>query len=212
MLDRFLNPRRIALIGASEGTAKIGGRILHTMLAVGWQGAIHPVNRRGGTIHGLPASRSIAEVPGPVDLALIAVPAPAVAAALEECAAAGVPGAVVFSSGFAEAGEEGARLQRELAEVARRLGIRVAGPNAEGFSNIQADLAATFSPAVHVEKGPDRPGRNIAIASQSGGLGFAFYQRGRGLDLSFSHIVSVGNQADLTIADFARHFAEDPAP
>ena len=63
MLDRFLNPRRIALIGASEGTAKIGGRILHTMLAVGWQGAIHPVNRKGGTIHGLPASRSIAAEP-----------------------------------------------------------------------------------------------------------------------------------------------------
>jgi len=208
-LARFLAPRGIALIGASEGTAKIGGKVMATLIGRGYPGRLMPVNPRGGTLHGLPAYARVADLPETPDLALIAVPAPLVAGAVEECAAAGIPGALVFSSGFGEAGEAGERLQAGLRDTIRRTGIRVAGPNAEGFLNTRAGTAATFSPAVHVDPGSAPPGRDIGVVSQSGGLGFAFYNRGRGAGLSFGHVVSVGNQVDLTLSDFLRHLVEE---
>jgi acyl-CoA synthetase (NDP forming) len=209
-LETFLAPRSIALIGASEGTTKIGGKVLATIIERGFPGQLYPVNPRGGTLHGLPAYRNVASLPERPDLALIAVPAALVPKAIEECAAAGIVGALIFSSGFGEAGVEGERLQAELREVVRRTGIRVAGPNAEGFLNTRASTAATFSPAVHVDPGTEPPGRDIGIVSQSGGLGFALYNRGRGAGLSFGHVVSVGNQVDLNLSDFCRHLVDDP--
>jgi len=209
-LQRFLAPRSIALVGASEGTAKIGGKVLATLIERGYPGQLYPVNPRGGRLHGLTAYPSVDALPAPPDLALIAVPAPMVPKTIEECAAAGIGGALIFSSGFGEAGAEGERLQAELLSVIRRTGIRVAGPNAEGFLNTRCATAATFSPAVHVDPGNAPPGRDIGVVSQSGGLGFAFYNRGRGAGLSFGHVVSVGNQVDLNLSDFCRHLIEDP--
>ncbi|MCA3299628.1 MAG: acetate--CoA ligase family protein, partial [Roseomonas sp.] len=207
--DYFLNPRSIAVIGASEGSAKIGGKIMATLISCGYEGRLLPINPRGGLLHGLPAFRSIAEAPGPIDLALIAVPAPIVAQAVAECAAAGIAGAIVFSSGFGEAGAEGAALQRDLRAVIERTGIRVAGPNAEGFFNIRAKIAPTFSPAVHVKSIAGPLGRDISVVAQSGGLGFALFNRGAAQGLSFGTIVSVGNQVDLDLAAFAHHLIED---
>lgn len=207
--DYFLNPRSIAVIGASEGSTKIGGKIMATLISCGYEGRLLPINPRGGLLHGLPAFRSIAEAPGPIDLALIAVPAPIVAQAVAECAAAGIAGAIVFSSGFGEVGAEGAALQRDLRAVIERTGIRVAGPNAEGFFNIRAKIAPTFSPAVHVKSIAGPLGRDISVVAQSGGLGFALFNRGAAQGLSFGTIVSVGNQVDLDLAAFAHHLIED---
>ena len=207
--DYFLNPRSIAVIGASEGAAKIGGKIMATLISCGYEGRLLPINPRGGVLHGLPAFKTISEAPGPIDLALIAVPAPIVAKAVAECAAAGIAGAIVFSSGFGEAGVEGAALQRDLRAVIERTGIRVAGPNAEGFFNIRAKIAPTFSPAVHVKSIAGPLGRDISVVAQSGGLGFALFNRGAAQGLSFGTIVSVGNQVDLDLAAFAHHLIED---
>lgn len=207
--ENFLTPRSIAVVGASEGSAKIGGKIMATLISCGYQGRLLPINPRGGVLHGLPAFTSIAEAPKPVDLALIAVPAPIVPQAIAECAAAGIAGAIVFSSGFGEAGEEGARLQRDLRAVIDQTGIRVAGPNAEGYFNIRAKIAPTFSPAVHVKSIAGPIGRDISVVAQSGGLGFALFNRGSAQGLSFGTIVSVGNQVDLDLAAFAQHLIED---
>jgi acyl-CoA synthetase (NDP forming) len=207
--ENFLTPRSIAVVGASEGSAKIGGKIMATLISCGYQGRLLPINPRGGVLHGLPAFTSIAEAPKPVDLALIAVPAPIVPQAIAECAAAGIAGAIVFSSGFGEAGEEGARLQRDLRSVIDQTGIRVAGPNAEGYFNIRAKIAPTFSPAVHVKSMAGPIGHDISVVAQSGGLGFALFNRGAAQGLSFGTIVSVGNQVDLDLAAFAQHLIED---
>lgn len=207
--EYFLTPRSIAVIGASEGSAKIGGKIMATLISCGYEGRLLPINPRGGVLHGLPAFKTISEAPGPIDLALIAVPAPIVAQAVADCAAAGITGAIVFSSGFGEAGAEGAALQRDLRAVIEQTGIRVAGPNAEGFFNIREKIAPTFSPAVHVKSIAGPLGRDISVVAQSGGLGFALFNRGAAQGLSFGTIVSVGNQVDLDLAAFAHHLIED---
>src|SRR5262249_35740969 len=147
------------------------------------------------------AFASIAAAPGPIDLALIAIPATAVPGTLSDCAAAGVRAAVVFSAGFAEEGAgETAALQARVAEIARITGLIVAGPNLVGFLNVAHGLAATFSPAISFDalaalRANPRPG--IAIVSQSGGLGFALFDRGVERRLPFSYVINTGNEVDL---------------
>ena len=121
-------------------------------------------------------------------------------ASVDACAAIGIKQAMIASSGFADAGEAGAALQRQLIEKARTLGIRIARPNTQGFYNVPRGIAATFSPAVNIEPGPLDTRPRIGIVSQSGGLGYALYNRGRVEGLDFSAIVSIGNQADHGLA------------
>jgi acetate---CoA ligase (ADP-forming) len=210
-LDRFLAPHSIAVIGASPERTKIRGQLLHMLRENRYPGRLCPVNPSYREIEGLACYPSLAAIGAPVDLAVIAIPAEAVLAALEECAAAGVGYAVIISSGFAEQGGAQATLQDRIAELAQRTGLRIAGPNAEGFYNAPARVAATFSPTVEVK--PDPPPiasrRRIGIVAQSGGMGFALYNRGHALGLSFSVVVSTGNEADLTASDFFAHLAGD---
>jgi acyl-CoA synthetase (NDP forming) len=155
---------------------------------------------------------SIGTIGHPVDLALIAIPAPAVVQSLEECARAGVRNAVIISSGFAEEGGGSADMQRDIADLAQRTGMRISGPNAEGFYNDIGRVAATFSPAVDVKPGAARLAattRRIGIVAQSGGIGFALYNRGRAMGLSFSYVVSTGNEVDLGIGDFLDYMVRD---
>jgi len=210
-LDRFLAPQSIALIGASPERTKIRGQLLHMLRENGFPGRLYPVNPSYREIEGLACYPSLAAIGASVDLAVIAIPAEAVLGALEECAAADVGYAVIISSGFAEQGGAQATLQDRIAELARRTGLRIAGPNAEGFYNAPGRVAATFSPTVEVK--PDPPPvastRRIGIVAQSGGMGFALYNRGRAQGLSFSAVVSTGNEADLTASDFFAHLAGD---
>jgi len=213
-LDRFLAPAAIAIIGASPDSARIRGRLLHLLRENGYSGKLYPVNPSYPEIAGVPCFPSVGAIGQPVDLALIAIPAETVLPALEDCAAAGVGHAVIISSGFAEQGGAQTGLQHEIAALARRTGLRVCGPNAEGFHNDVAHVAATFSPAVEVKPGEQRleaSPRRVGVVAQSGGMGFALYNRGRALGLAFSSIVSTGNEADLTASEFFAHLAQDRA-
>lgn len=211
-LDSFLAPSAVAVIGASPDTGRIRGVLLQSLRANGYRGAIHPINPNHREIDGLPCFPDVGAVGRPIDLALVAVPAPRVLAALEDCARAGVRHAAIISSGFAEAGGGREATQAEIAALARRTGMRVCGPNTEGFHNEIARVSATFSPAVAPRPdAADAPllasSRRIGVVAQSGGIGFALYNRGRALGLRFSQVVTTGNEADLTAADFLDHMA-----
>jgi acetate---CoA ligase (ADP-forming) len=208
-LQSFLTPRSIAVIGASDGVEKIGGRIMANLLRHEFPGRLYPVNLNRREVWGLPAYRDLSALPGPVDLALVSIPAAGVLAAIEECAAAGIRNVVVASSGFADAGAAGAALQAEIVALARSRGIRIAGPNTQGIYNVPAGIAATFSPGVAIDPGPKGPRNRIGVVAQSGGLGFSLYNRGRLDGLDFSSIVSVGNQGDLELVDYADLLLDD---
>ena len=213
-LDALFRPRSIALVGASPDKTIIRGRIVEAVALYGFDGPLYAVSRSHGEIRGIPCYRSIETLPGPVDLAIVTIPAEHVAASLRACGRIGVKAAVVISSGFGEErGEAGAERQREVAGIAREFDMAVLGPNAEGFLNARMPLAATFSPAVvHVENGL-RPevsrARGIAVVSQSGGVGFSFFHRGRPKALDFSFVVSMGNEAGLDAMDVAGYLVED---
>ncbi len=211
-LDTLLSPRAIAIIGASQDPHKIRGQLLALLRKNGFAGRIVPVNPSTTEIDGLACYPTIAAAGGePIDVALVAIPAAGVLAVLEECAAAGVRHAVVISSGFAEDDAAPADLQDQVAALARRTGMRVLGPNGEGFHNEVAGVSATFSPAVdrEADTSPTALHARIGVIAQSGGMGFALYNRGRALGLSFSCVVSTGNEADLTVADILAHMAQD---
>ncbi len=212
-LDTLLSPRAVAIIGASSDPDKIRGQLLTLLRKNGYSGRIVPVNPSTTDIDGLPCYPTVAAAGGdPIDVALVAIPAAGVLAVLEECASAGVRHAVVISSGFAEDDAAPADLQNQVAALARRTGMRVLGPNGEGFHNEIAKVSATFSPAVdhETDANPTALDTRIGVIAQSGGMGFALYNRGRALGLSFSSVVSTGNEADLTVADILAHMAQDP--
>ena len=212
MLDSLLSPSSVAVIGASPDPHKIRGQLLLLLRKNGFAGRIVPVNPSYAEIDGLPCHPTLAAAGGPVDVALIAIPAAGVLQSLEECAAAGVRNAVIISSGFAEDDAAPSGLQDRMKALARRTGMRVLGPNAEGFHNEPGRISATFSPAVDrdADDNPTAVQARIGIVAQSGGMGFALYNRGRALGLSFSTVVSTGNEADLTAADIMAHMASDP--
>jgi acyl-CoA synthetase (NDP forming) len=212
-LDTLLSPASVAIIGASPDPHRIRGQLLGLLRDNGFPGRIVPVNPSYTEIDGLPCVPTIAAAGGaPIDVALIAIPAAGVLPVLKECAAAGVRNAVVISSGFAEDDASPPDLQDQVAALARRTGMRVLGPNAEGFHNEVAQVSATFSPAVNraADTHPTALRARIGIVAQSGGMGFALYNRGRALGLAFSCVVSTGNEADLTLADILAHMVQDP--
>ena len=213
-LDALFRPRSIALVGVSPDNTIIRGRIVEAVTLHGFDGPLYAVSRSHGQVAGIPCHPSVEALPGPVDLAIVTVPAQHVADTLRTCGEIGAKAAIVISSGFGEErGEAGAARQREVAEIAGEFGMAVLGPNAEGFLNGHMPLAATFSPAVvHVENGlrPEASrARGIAVVSQSGGIGFSFFHRGRPKALNFSFVVSTGNEAGLDAMDVAGYLVED---
>ncbi len=210
----FFRPRSIAVVGASDDPARVRGRLLAQILRGGYPGKIYPVNPARDKIQGLRAYPSIAALPDAVDLALIAIAAPAVEQALRECVQRGIGAAMIYSSGFAEEGAEAAAMQAGIRAFARSSGIVVAGPNTVGFLNVGGSLAATFSPAIDFEAlermcAEQRHDR-IGIVSQSGGLGFALFNRGLRRKLAFSYVLNTGNEADVDAAEAASFMIEDP--
>ena len=213
-LDALFRPRAIALVGASPDRTIIRGRIVEAVTLHGFDGPLYAVSRSHDEIAGIPCYPSVKSLPGPVDLAIVTIPAEHVRATLRACGTVGVKAAIVISSGFGEErGEAGAARQRAIADIAREFDMAVLGPNAEGFLNGRMPLAATFSPAVvHVENGlrPEASrARGIAVVSQSGGIGFSFFNRGRPKALNFSFVVSTGNEAGLDAMDIAGYLVED---
>lgn len=206
-LDAVFRPRSVAVIGASDTETKIGGTPLHYLKSRGYAGRVIPINPKAPEIQGLPAYPNIKDAPGPIDLAIIAVPAALAVQALQDCADAGVKGVVMFSAGFAEVGEDGIAQQARMTEIARRSGLRLMGPNCLGFMNIEEKVFATFAPVVNMGVAPK--GR-IGLVSQSGAFGgFAFsVARERGIGLSYW--ITTGNEADLGFSESVEWLASDP--
>jgi acetyltransferase len=211
-LDSFFAPESIALIGASRDHEKIPGRLLSLLRKNEYPGRIYPINPNYGDIEGLKCYPSIADVGQPVDLAIVIIPARAVLGALEQCAAVGVKNAVIISSGFAEEGGDSAAMQDAIVALAKKTGMRISGPNAEGFYSEAQRVAATFSPTVDVR--PDAPKliatkRRIGIVAQSGGIGFAIYHRAKALGIALSYVISAGNESDLGAGEFLDYMVQD---
>jgi acetyltransferase len=211
-LDSFFAPEAIALIGASRDLEKIPGRLLSMLRKNGFPGKLYPINPNYGDIDGLKCFPAIADVGQPIDLAIVSIPARAVLGALAQCADAGVKNAVIISSGFAEEGGDSAAMQDAIAALAKKTGMRISGPNAEGFYSQAERVAATFSPTVDV-KPNDRPfvasKRRIGIVAQSGGIGFAIYHRAKAIGVALSYVVSAGNEADLGAGEFFEYLVQD---
>jgi acetate---CoA ligase (ADP-forming) len=211
-LESFFWPQSIAVLGASPDLHRIRGRLLHQLRENGFPGRILPINPSYQEIEGLPCYPSIAAVGVPVDLALVAIPAAGVAPVLEECAQAGVKNALIISSGFAEEGGAAGDMQAALVDVTQRTGIRACGPNCEGYYNALGKVATTFSPTVEMKEDAGRvlvSERRIGVISQSGGIGFALFDRGKAAGIGFSYVISTGNEADLNMGDFLDYMVED---
>jgi len=205
-IKRLLEPRSIAVIGAGRSPDNIGHAVLRNLVEGGFAGPVHPVNPHAAEIAGLAAYRSVSDIPVEVDLAVIAVPAAAAVEVVDDCAAMGVRGLVVISSGFAEIGAAGADLERRLVERAHLGGMRLIGPNCIGAINTDPGVRmnATFAGR------PPVTGR-VAFASQSGALGIALLEKAEAMGLGLSSFVSMGNKADVSGNDLLRYWEQDPA-
>jgi acetyl coenzyme A synthetase (ADP forming)-like protein len=205
-LRPMLEPRAVAVIGASRDPASMGRRVLDALAAAGFAGPIYPVNPAAGEIAGLRAYRSVRDVPAGVDLGVVAVPRDRVLAVVDDCAAAGVKSLVVITAGYAEAGAEGRALQQQLVERVRGYGMRMVGPNCMGLLNAKpaVRLNASFSPIFPA------PG-HVGLSSQSGALGLAILALASNRGVGFSTFVSVGNKADVSSNDLLEYWEEDEA-
>ncbi|MEO8592874.1 MAG: acetate--CoA ligase family protein [Candidatus Solibacter sp.] len=206
-MNRLLRPRSIAVVGASPGSAGLGARVLANLVECQFPGELYPVNPKYPAIAGRPCLSSPDELPEGVDCAVLAIPRAGVLNALEACARRGVGAAIVFSAGYAESGEAGRAEQERVSEIARRSGMIVEGPNCLGMVN-----AIDGTPLTFVVSKPEkpRPGRTLALISQSGALAavLGVSLRERGLDVSFS--ISSGNEAVAGVEDFLEFMIEDP--
>jgi len=204
-VHRLLHPTTVVVVGAGAGTG-LGRLILDNLAASGFTGQLSAVNRTGGAVGTTPGYRRVGEVPGPVDLAVVAVPAGQVPTVVADCARHGVPGVVVVSSGFAETGPAGEQAQQRLVQLARGHGMRVVGPNALGLVNTDpaVRLNATFAPVL---PGPGR----VGFFCQSGALGVALLASIAERQLGLSTFVSAGNRADVSGNDLLQYWEDDPA-
>lgn len=207
-VERILKPRSIAVIGATEDQTKFAGRVFHLLLKHGFSGSVYPVNSKRSSVRGIAAYPRIAEVPTPADLAVIAIPKPGVLEAVTACAEAGVGTVIIITSQFSETGSEGKAQETVLVDVARRSGMRILGPNCLGLFSPVHRLVLTSSPALDIDR--LTPGR-IGFVSQSGALMATIFDRANALGIGFSSCFSVGNQADLEIADFVEYLVHDEA-
>lgn len=203
MLDMFFNPSSVAIVGASENPKKLGHRILVNVMNDGYKGAIYPINPTATEILGLKCYPSISMVPGPVELAIIVIPAAAVINVVDECGRKGVKGVVIITAGFREAGEKGKELELKLQEVARKYGIRIIGPNCLGVIDMWTPLNASFA-------NNSTAAGNIAFTSQSGALGAAVLDYALANKIDFSQFVSLGNKADVDEVALFEAWRENP--
>jgi len=191
------------VVGASRDPSKVGGAVLGNIVSGGYRGAIYPVNPNAAEIGGYLAYASVADVPDPVDMAVIVVPARAAVEAVRQCGDRGIGWAVVISAGFRETGAAGAALERELVAAARDGGVRILGPNCLGLIATRSALNASFAPMMPAPGG-------ISFLSQSGALGTAILDWARGEGIGLAHFVSLGNKADISEVDLIRMWSHDP--
>ena len=204
-LSRLLNPRGVAIVGASTDLSRIGGQPIKLLTEYGYTGQIYPVNPKYSEIKGLTCYPDVSAVPQPCDVALIAVSGPLVPGAIEQCGKTGIPFAVILSAGFGEAGEAGRELNDKLLAAIDRSGVRVVGPNCLGVMNLDASFRLGFGGTLQLKTLKAGP---IAMVTQSGGFGFGVVAVGCYHGLGFNHVVSTGNEVDLTSLDWMEHLIE----
>jgi len=200
----FFEPKSIAVIGASRTPGRPGHTLVEN-LRKAFSGRIYPINKEAGEIAGLPAFASVAEVPGEVDLAVVLVPAESVAPAMLNCAAKGVRGVVVEAADFAEIGPEGRKRQTQIAEIARKAGMRLWGPNCLGVIDTRSGVITTYQPLRDVVPG------HTSLITQSGALaGAVLAQVHEARTFAFNKVCSIGNKADVDECDLLDYLAGDP--
>jgi acyl-CoA synthetase (NDP forming) len=205
-IARMLRPRGVALVGISGRPDNPMARPLRYLTEHGFDGGIYPVNPRYDELGGLPCYGSLAQVPGPVDLVLALVPAASAVSVVREAGTAGAAGVVVFASGFAETGPEGARLQAELVTAGREAGVRVLGPNCQGLLHVPTGLVATFTAAADR---PLDPTSGVAYVGQSGAVGGSILALASEMGLGLTAWASTGNQADLDLVEVGSTLLDD---
>lgn len=202
-LAPYFSPHGIAVIGASTDPNKLGYGLARNLVQCNFQGAIYFVNPKGGSLFGRTIYTSVTNLPDPVDLAIILIPADGVAKVLVECGERGIRAVIIASGGFRETGEPGAVLETELLKIARHSSIRMIGPNCIGLLDTHLPLDATFLPP------PGPPPGDVAFISHSGAICAAVIDWARGQGFGLSRLVSLGNQADVTETDVLAPVAED---
>jgi len=202
-LSAIFSPKTVAVIGATEKRNSVGRTLLWNLISNPFGGTVFPVNPNRGSVLGIKAYPSIAEVPEPVDLAIIVTPAPTVPDVVRQCAAAGVKGAIILSAGFKEIGPAGVELEREILECARRSQMRIIGPNCLGVMNPISGLNATFASAMAI------PG-HVGFISQSGALCTSILDWSFQENVGFSAFVSIGSMLDVGWGDLIYYLGNDP--
>jgi acyl-CoA synthetase (NDP forming) len=205
--DRLFEPEAIALVGASADPNKLSGRPYRYLQKFGYEGEIHLVNPGRDEIDGRPCFDSVTDIPGSVDVALVLVPARLTADVVAECGEADIPFASVIASGFREVGEEGAEMETELREAAERAGVRLIGPNSEGFVTPPANVAATFSSICKRDEFLAGP---VGFVSQSGAFGGAIFQLVQNEGVGASKWITTGNEADVDTLELIDYLVDDP--
>jgi len=202
-LNPLFAPRSVAVFGASDRPDSVGQIVFQNMLQCGFKGKLYPINAKNTEIQGRRAYKSIGEISEPVELVVVATPPQTVPGILEECGLQGVKAAIIITAGFGEAGSEGAALEKELVEVARRFNIRLIGPNCLGVMRPSIGLNATFN------KGGSNTG-SIAFVSQSGALCTAILDWAQSNDVGFSSVVSLGSSTDVDFGEILDYLVSDP--
>lgn len=206
-LERFFNPRAIAIIGASQDLNSISGQPLKFLKSHGYKGRLYPVNPRYAEVAGEKCYPALAAVPEVPDLVLILVNAARVADMLRECGVKGVPYVIIFTSGFSEMGGEGVRLQRQLTHIAQDAGVGVIGPNCQGMINVADGVFAGFGSVFNADYEPGA----VSMVSQSGGFGFSVMNlSSKDGGLPFRQMVTTGNEIGVSTLDFINYYIDDP--
>ena len=201
-LQAFFHPQSIAVIGASDSPAKIGHEILKNLGDGGFPGVLYPINPKSERILDLPCFKNVKDIPDPVDMAVVIVPARFVPQTIRDCGEKGVKAAIIITGGFSEAGPEGEELQKELTEVAREYGVRLIGPNCQGINNPHEPMCASWP--LLTFKG------SVAVIAQSGTVGAAMMDWFSIEELGVSSFISMGNRADVDETDLIEYFENDP--
>ncbi|MFT0850456.1 acetate--CoA ligase family protein [Achromobacter sp. F4_2707] len=206
MLD-ILSPRRVAILGASDNHIKAGGRPIHYMLRHGYAGEIYPVNPARDSVQGVKSYPSLLDLPHSPDVVVVSIAGKDVPSAIDQAISIGAKAAVVYSSGFAELGEEGLKAQHQLVAQARAGNLRLLGPNTQGIANFKNQAILSFSTMINECPPQDGP---VAIISQSGAGAAIVYGGLRRQNLGVRYLVATGNEADMNVADVTSGLLQDP--
>ncbi|MFH1138124.1 MAG: CoA-binding protein [Pseudomonadota bacterium] len=203
-LDVFLNPRTVAVLGATDRPGAWGSFIMGALLSEKFPGVVYPVNRKGGRVWGLEAAPRLESIAGPVDLAVLCLPEEFLEETIEACGKKGVKGLIIITAGLGETSPEGRRREKALAETARSYGLRLLGPNVSGVFNLFAGFNASAGPTGFIHR------TELAAVCQGGYAIYDLLAEGFSHRLGFGKFVHTGNESDLTVTDFLELFARDP--